>query len=309
MKTIFLTGGRGMVGQNILKCEFAKNYKILAPSKYELNLLDKGAIDSFLKANKIDYVIHAAGLVGGIAANVANPVKFLVHNAYMGLNLITSCFENNIKNFLNLASSCMYPKDFNGLLKENLILSASLEPTNEGYALAKILNTRLCEYINKEDKNKTYKTLIPCNLYGKFDKFDKNAHLIPAIIAKIHFAKSNDLNIVEIWGDGSAKREFMYASDLAKICFFSLENFNNLPNNLNVGTGKDYSILQYYKIVARVLGYKGEFSFDLTKPVGMKQKLLDISKLKALGFDTYTNLERGIMQTYEYYKSTLTGGD
>jgi nucleoside-diphosphate-sugar epimerase len=220
----------------------------------------------------------------------------------MGLNILTASNDAGITKFLNLSSSCMYPRDAVNPLSEDLILKGELEPTNEGYALAKVTSTRLCEYICQENPERLYKTIIPCNLYGRFDKFDPNqSHMIPAVIRKINEAKKNQLPEIDIWGDGEARREFMYAEDLAEFIFYALDNFTEMPQNLNVGLGKDYTINEYYQAVADVVGYKGEFKHDLTKPVGMRQKLIDVSKLKMFGWDYKTSLETGIQKTYNFY--------
>lgn len=304
IKTILLTGSNGMVGKNILEFYKAKDYIFISPAKHELNLLDKAAIDCFLAVNKVDLVIHAAGSVGGIKANIENSVKFLIENSYMGLNLITSCRENGITKVINLASSCMYPRNVKSLLKEEMILQGELEPTNEGYALAKILSTKACEYISKTCQNLFYKTIIPCNLYGKYDKFDlDNAHMIPAVIAKMHYAKINNIKEVEIWGDGKARREFMYAGDLADFIFYAIENFDALPQNINVGIGEDYTIDEYYSIVAKIVGYAGSLTYDFSKPVGMQRKLMDITRINNLSWRHKISLEDGIKRTYEYYLS------
>lgn len=301
MEKILITGGKtGMVGRNIAEHPKSKDYQILTPSKEELNLLDKAQIVEFLQIHQPDIVVHCAGLVGGIAANIANPVEFLVQNAYMGLNLISASRENGVTKLLNMASSCMYPKNAPNPLKEEVILTGALEPTNEGYALAKILSTRLCEYISKSC-SLFYKTAIPCNLYGKYDKFDDKAHMIPAVIAKLHHAKVNGLKAIDIWGDGKARREFMYAQDLADFAYFALEHLEIMPQNLNVGIGKDFSIKEYYQEIAKVVGFDGEFVYDLSKPVGMQQKLIDDTNLKAFGWEAKTDLTEGISKTYQYY--------
>lgn len=304
MKTLLITGSSGMVGRNVKEHPKAKGYKLLTPTSAQLNLLDKNAVEEYIKAHKPDIVVHCAGLVGGIVANMNNLAKFLTHNAYMGLNLINACYENGIKCFLNLASSCMYPKDAPNPLKEEMILQGAFEPTNEGYALAKVLSTRLCEYISSADTTCLYKTIIPCNLYGKYDKFDtQNAHMIPAVIARIHQAKIQGAKELAIWGDGKALREAMYAGDLADFVFCAFENLSKLPQNLNVGSAKEYTINEYYRISAKVVGYEGKFTHDLSKPVGMKRKVIDDTRLKAFGWQAQTSLEEGIRQTYEYYLS------
>lgn len=306
MKKILITGASGMVGRNLVEFLNMKNYTLLTPSSKELNLLNKNQIDLYLSNNKPDIVIHCAGKVGGIQANMASPVSFLVDNMQMGLNIIMASFEKEIKNFINLSSSCMYPKNTLNPLSEELILKGELEPTNEGYALAKVTTTRLCEYIHQEDNSYQYKTIIPCNLYGKYDKFDLTvSHMIPAVINKIHNAKINNQNRLEIWGDGEARREFMYAEDLADFIYYAIEKFSLMPQNINVGLGYDYTINEYYQIIAEVINYKGQFVYDLTKPVGMKQKLVDTTKLSNFGWNHKTSLRDGIQKTYQYYLNEI----
>ena len=301
---ILLTGANGMVGKNILEVAEKHGHEFLSPNSAELNLLDGNAVNQYINTHNPDMVIHAAGIVGGIQANMAQPVKFLVDNMQMGLNILTAANDCDVAKFLNLSSSCMYPRDALNPLSEDLILKGELEPTNEGYALAKVTSTRLCEYICKENPNRLYKTIIPCNLYGRFDKFDpNNSHMIPAVIRKINEAKKNKLEEVDIWGDGEARREFMYAEDLADFVFYAIDNFEKMPQNLNVGLGTDYSINEYYQAVASVVGYTGTFKHDLSKPIGMKQKLIDDSKLKEFGWGYTTSLEAGIQKTYDFYLS------
>jgi len=299
---ILLTGSNGMVGKNILEHNTAHNYNFLTPSSKELNLLNYKDVKNYIAFNQPDFIIHSAGKVGGIQANIKEPVSFLIDNIDMGRNIIMASKENNIKNLLNLASSCMYPKDAVNPLSENLILKGELEPTNEGYAIAKIMSTRLCEYIVKEDNSKNYKTVIPCNLYGKHDKFHpKNSHMIPAVIRKIHNAHLSGANEINIWGDGSARREFMYVEDLSDFIFYAITKFDKMPQNINVGLGFDYSINDYYSEIAKVIDYKGSFSHDLTKPIGMKQKLINNTKQKEFGWKHKTTLKEGLIKTYKYY--------
>jgi nucleoside-diphosphate-sugar epimerase len=301
---ILLTGANGMVGRNILEIAKLHDHNFLSPSSTELNLLDSNSVRQYISTYKPDMIIHAAGIVGGIQANMAQPVKFLVDNMQMGLNILTAANASGITQFLNLSSSCMYPRDALNPLAEDLILKGELEPTNEGYALAKVTSTRLCEYICKENSDLLYKTIIPCNLYGRFDKFDPNySHMIPAVIRKIDEAKKNNLKEIDIWGDGEARREFMYAEDLADFIFYAINNFEKMPQNLNVGLGTDFTINKYYQTVSNVVGYKGKFKHDLTKPVGMKQNLIDDKKLKEFGWSYKTELETGIQKTYKFYLS------
>ena len=302
MLRLLITGASGMVGRNIAEYPDAHDYHILTPSSKELNLLNRDHIDDYIEKNQVDIVIHCAGIVGGIQANMAHPVKFLVDNTQMALNIIMASKEVGIKKFINMSSSCMYPRAAQNPLSEDLILKGELEPTNEGYALAKITSTRLCEYINRENNEFQYKTIIPCNLYGKYDKFDPtHSHMLPAVIKKIYDAKKNKQSSIDIWGDGEARREFMYAGDLADFVFYALKKFDEMPQNINVGLGHDYTINEYYKAIAEVIDYRGEFVHDLCKPVGMKQKLIDDTKLKAFGWKYKTSLADGIKKTYEYY--------
>ncbi|MBF4374935.1 MULTISPECIES: GDP-L-fucose synthase family protein [Vibrio] len=299
---ILLTGSSGMVGKNILAIAPNHPHDFLTPNSSELNLLDVMSVRQYVEFHQPDMIIHAAGIVGGIQANMAKPVKFLVENMQMGLNILTAANDAGVTKFLNLSSSCMYPRDALNPLPEDLILKGELEPTNEGYALAKVTSTRLCEYICQENPERLYKTIIPCNLYGRFDKFDPNySHMIPAVIRKIDEAKKNQQPEIDIWGDGKARREFMYAEDLAEFIFYALDKFAEMPQNLNVGLGTDYTINEYYQAVADVVGYTGVFKHDLSKPVGMRQKLIDDAKLKEFGWGYKTSLKVGIEKTYAYY--------
>jgi nucleoside-diphosphate-sugar epimerase len=303
---ILITGGNGMVGKNILEHQKASNYEILAPSSSELNLRNFESVDNYIKQHKPDIIIHAAGLVGGIQANMARPVDFLVYNLDMGRNIIMAAKENGVKYFLNMASSCMYPREAQNPLQEELILKGELEPTNEGYAIAKVVATRLCEYIVKENPELQYKTVIPCNLYGKYDKFSpEHSHMVPAVIKKIYEAKQNNATEIDIWGDGLARREFMYTGDLADFVFYALDNFEKMPQNINVGLGFDYTINEYYEAIAEAIGFTGKFVHDLSKPIGMKQKLIDDSKLKQFGWKHQNSLKEGIKNTLNYFKTEV----
>jgi GDP-L-fucose synthase len=305
-KIILLTGGSGMVGSNIINHNFSQNYKILSPTSSDLNLLNYKDLEDYITFNKPELVIHAAGIVGGIKANINYPVKFLVNNMQMGLNILMASKKQKVKKFINLSSSCMYPRNAKNPLSEVSILKGELEPTNEGYALAKVTSTRLCEYITREDSSFLYKTVIPCNLYGKYDDFNyESSHMIPGVIRKIYDAKNKNLEFVNIWGDGLARREFMYAADIADFIYYAIENFVKMPQNINVGLGLDYSIIDYYKIIADVIGYKGKFNHDMSKPTGMKKKLIDIKKLNEFGWSHRTSLELGIKKTYDYFLNEL----
>ena len=299
---ILVTGSGGLVGHNVIdNPEISKN-ELLTPRSKDLNLLDYLSVFDYIKNNKPDLIIHCAGKVGGIQANMKDMYGFYTENALMGINLVRAAKECGVKKFINLSSSCTYPRDYINPLKEEYTLKAELEPTNEGYALAKLSILKMCEYISKEYEGFEYKTLIPCNLYGKYDKFDeKNAHMIPSIIRKLDQAKKQDIESVEIWGDGEARREFMYAGDLADCIAFTISNWKKVPVLMNVGLGYDYTVNEYYENIKKILGYKGTFTHDLTKPVGMKQKLLDVTRAKDIGWIAKTSLEEGVKYTYEYY--------
>ena len=300
---VFLTGGSGMVGRNILEHPYSRKHQILSPCSAKLNLLDRNAVYKALSEWMPDVIVHAAGQVGGIQANMSNPIRFLQDNLDMGVNVIAAANSLGIPNLLNLSSSCMYPKDASNPLTEDMILTGALEPTNEGYALAKIVTTRLCEYISRENESKNYKTVIPCNLYGPYDKYDpQHSHMIPAVIHKLHEAKENGVRIVDIWGDGEARREFMSARDLAEFIYYAIDHYQNMPQNLNVGLGVDYSIKEYYQVIASVVGYKGKFQYDISKPVGMKQKLMDDSGLNDFGWHPKISLKEGLVDAYQFYK-------
>jgi GDP-L-fucose synthase len=298
---IAITGATGMVGRNIQE-RLGQDYQLFAPPRQEVDLLDEQAIIRYFEATRPDLVIHCAGVVGGIQANVREPVKFLVQNADLGIRVIMAAARQGVSRLINIGSSCMYPRAAANPLKEECILTGQLEPTNEGYALAKILSQRLCEYISRENPRLAYKTIIPCNLYGRWDKFDpNNAHMVPSVIRKIHEAKAAGCNRVEIWGSGKARREFMFAGDLADFVAYAIERFAGMPKLLNVGLGYDLSIDEYYDAIARVLGYSGTFVHDSTKPEGMERKLVDISLCARFGWKARTTLEEGIRRTYDFF--------
>ncbi|KCB50152.1 NAD dependent epimerase/dehydratase family protein [Bordetella hinzii 1277] len=302
---IFLSGASGMVGRNILDNSHASNYDWLTPSHADVDLANFEAVIRYFEREKPDFVIHAAGKVGGIQANIKEPVAFLTANLDMGRNVLIAAAQAGVPRAINLGSSCMYPKDRTSGLREEDILTGPLEPTNEGYALAKVTTAKLAEYISRENPGLSYKTMIPSNLFGKYDKFDPRfSHLVPAVIHKIHQAVSQGVSSVEIWGDGSARREFLYAGDLAKAIFHAIENFSTMPDIVNIGVGSDYSVNEYYSTVAKVIGYQGSFVHDLTKPVGMARKLLSVERAHSWGWAASTTLEAGISETYDFYLKT-----
>ncbi|OGR68750.1 MAG: GDP-fucose synthetase [Elusimicrobia bacterium GWC2_63_65] len=293
-----------MVGRNILEHPAAKEYEFFAPDISELDLFNFEAVKAYVGKVSPDIVIHAAGRVGGIQANMAHPVAFLLENLDMGRNLVWAARQCGVKKLINLGSSCMYPRNAENPLKEEMVLKGELEPTNEGYAIAKVTVSRLCSYISKETPEFSYKTLIPCNLYGRWDKFSpEHSHMIPAVIRKLHEAKVKGLKTIDIWGDGTARREFMYAGDVADCIHRAVTHFDTMPELMNVGLGGDHSVNDYYQAVAEVVGYKGSFIHDLTKPAGMARKLVDTSRLQAWGWKASTSLKDGIAAAYDFFKT------
>lgn len=291
-----------MVGRNFLEHPAVKSFEILAPNSQQLNLRNYGELYSTLERFRPSIVVHAAGRVGGIQANIREPVSFLVDNLDMGRNVVMASRDLGVRHLLNLGSSCMYPRNAANPLREEDVLRGEFEPTNEGYALAKVTVARLCEYICREQSEFKYKTLMPCNIYGRYDKFDpQHSHMVPAIIHKLHQAKLAGSTHVDIWGDGNARREFMYAGDLADCAWRAVLNFEDVPDTMNVGLGHDLSVNEYYEVAARVVGYVGSFVHDLSKPVGMKQKLLSVERATSWGWQASTPLEQGLTKTYEYY--------
>ena len=299
-RTVLITGSTGMVGRNAAEILIEKGFNILTPTRSELDLMDSADVLHYFKSNQIDIVLHAAGLVGGIQANIKKPYSFLFINAQIALNVINASIECGIKRLINLGSSCMYPKDCPGELTEDLVLTGRLEPTNEGYAIAKIMASKLCDYARLEF-GIHYKTLIPCNLYGKYDNFHPiQSHMIPAVIRKVHEASVQNVP-VEIWGTGEVRREFMFVEDLVDFIIWSLDNYDRLPNLINVGLGQDYTIKEYYHSIAEVIGFKGDFTHDLTKPEGMQRKLCSIKKQSQLGWKPRHSLKEGLEKTYQYF--------
>lgn len=303
---VLLTGGSGMVGRNVREASGAAAHELLAPTRRDLDLFDPVAVQRYFTTHQPDVIIHAAGRVGGIQSNINHPVAFLVENLDVGRNVVMAAMQAGVPRLLNLASSCMYPRDGRNPLQEDLLLTGPPEPTNEGYALAKIAVTRLCQYINHERSDLSYKTLIPSNLYGRYDSFDLQAgHMIPAVIAKLHLAKQNRDADVAIWGDGKTRREFMYAGDLADAIWRAVDGFDALPALMNVGPGLDYAIDEYYQTIAEIVGFTGRFVHDLSKPAGMMRKLVDVRQMWAWGFRPAHSLGDGLRLAYRYYLDTV----
>jgi GDP-L-fucose synthase len=304
---ILITGGSGMVGKNLSAHKAATRHEVLCPSSRELNLLSYYQTLDWVQTHNPDMIIHCAGHVGGIQANIADPAGFLIKNLDMGRNIVMAAQEIGVTKLMNLGSSCMYPRAAENPLREEQILTGELEPTNEGYALAKVTVARMCSYLSAMNSELHFKTLMPCNLYGEHDKFDpKVSHLLPAIVKKVHDAKTHGLDSVEIWGDGTARREFMFSTDMADGTWHMVDKFEQVPDMMNLGLGHDHSINEYYEAAAKVIGWEGTFTHDLSKPVGMKQKLLSVTHQTELGWVPKTTLEEGILATYQFYLNQTT---
>tara|TARA_B100001287_G_scaffold174368_1_gene146954 strand:- start:19471 stop:20430 length:960 start_codon:yes stop_codon:yes gene_type:complete len=300
-KKIYIAGHRGMVGSAIWRALFSKGYtNLIGKTSKELDLTKQQDVIEFFQKEKPEVVIDAAARVGGILANNDFPYRFLMENMQIQNNLIDGAFKFGIEKFIFLGSSCIYPKFAQQPLKEEYLLTDSLEPTNQWYAIAKISGVKVCESIRKQF-NKEYVSLMPTNLYGYFDNFDlKSSHVLPAMIRKFHEAKLNNNKPVELWGTGTPMREFLFVEDMADAVVFALEN--SLPENLyNIGTGKDVKIKELAETIQSIIGHKGKILWDLTKPDGTPRKLMDVSKMKKLGWEYSTELEDGIQKTYQWF--------
>jgi GDP-L-fucose synthase len=303
-KRIYIAGINGMAGKAIkdelLNSGFNHD-NILGHSSAELDLRDYKLTKEFLKREKPEAVIIAAAKVGGILANINNPVTFLQDNLEIQTSLIRACHELNINNVIFLSSSCVYPRDSIQPMKEEFILTGKLEPTNENYALAKLSGMKLIEaYRNQYNRN--YMSLIPCNLYGIYDNFDpESSHVVAGLIRKFTYAKNNNLPSVTIWGTGNAMRELMFSKDLAKAVVHFL-NHQSPSAYINIGTGKDISISDLAYKIAKLVEYSGSIEFDSTKPDGMPRKVLDVSIANNLGWKSLTSLDEGLANTIKWYR-------
>ena len=311
---IFLAGHNGMVGSAILKKLKNLGYKnIICVSKKKLNLLDQKKVESFLKKKKPKVVIIAAARVGGILANNNNKANFLYENLTIQTNIIHGSFLAGVKNLIFLGSSCIYPKNSKQPIKEKYLLTSVLEKTNEAYALAKIVGLKLCEYYNSQ-KNKSYITLMPCNLYGPYDNFDpKKSHFIPALIRKIIYSKLNNFSEIEIWGTGKAKREIMHVDDLASAIYFIVKKkvlkdtklLKIIKNSslINVGSGYELSIKKLAKIIIKIEKVKLNLIYNKNYPDGMLRKVLDNKIIKSLGWKPSISTKVGLKATIKWYKN------
>jgi GDP-L-fucose synthase len=305
---IFIAGHKGMVGSAIERLLIKEGFtNLITRSRQELNLLDSNSVKQFFDEIKPEYVILSAAKVGGIKANMAQPVEFLNENLNIQNNIINESFRTNVKKFIFLGSSCIYPRDCPQPMKEDYLLTGKLEPTNEGYALAKIVGLKLLEYYYKQYGFNSI-SLMPCNLYGTNDSFNpEHSHVLSALVRKFVDAVDNNTSLIEIWGTGVARREFMHVDDLASGVLYLMNNYDS-PEFINIGWGIDISIKELALLIAQQAGYKGEIKWDTTKPDGMPVKCMDISKIQKLGFQPLINLEAGIAKTIEEYKNLKAKG-
>jgi GDP-L-fucose synthase len=298
---IFVAGASGMVGSAIVRALSARRFaNILAPGRNELDLLDGRAVRAYLKREQPTYVFVAAAKVGGILANSSQPADFLYENLLIEANLIHEAWAHRVEKLLFLGSTCIYPKFAPQPLKEEYLLSGPLEPTNEAYAVAKIAGIKLCEAYRRQH-GANFVSCMPTNLYGPNDNFDlASAHVLPALIHKFHTAKANRDDEVIIWGSGRPLREFLHVDDCAEACVFLMNNYDG-DQHLNIGVGKDLSIMQLAERIARIVGFQGRLLFDTSKPDGVPRKLVDTSLINALGWRARTNLDEGIRSTYQWF--------
>lgn len=299
MKKVYVTGHTGFVGSNLTK-RLEQEYQVITSN---IDLRCNDLVNDFIKTTKPDWVFHCAAIVGGIAMNIKEPYKFLYENLQIQNNVINSCLQNKVDKILFLGSSCIYPKDYRQPLVEEDLLMAPVEPTNEGYAIAKIAGLKLCEYANRIQDVSKFICLMPCNLYGVKDHFNlESSHVLASLVKKIVDAHDNGIDTIEIWGSGKPKREWLYVEDLVDCMIWSMNNINKMEKFLNVGTGQDISIIDLAYLIAKLVGYKGNFVFNTTKPDGMMKKCLDVSKINNLGWKAKVNLEEGLIRTITYYR-------
>lgn len=302
---IYIAGHNGMVGSAIVRELRASGYEnLIMADRKQLDLLDQSAVGAFFEQHRPEYVFLAAAKVGGIKANRDNPADFLYDNLEIQNNIFHFAHCYGVKKLLFLGSSCIYPKDCPQPMKEEYLLTGKLEPTNEGYAIAKIAGLKMAEYFHSQYGMGAI-SLMPCNLYGPNDSFDpEHSHVLSALVKKFTDAQINGIESVTLWGSGQARREFMHVDDLARISVEMMENYDD-PAFVNIGSGRDISIKELAELIAAKTGYAGEIVWDTTMPDGMMKKCMDVSKMNEFGLYTTIALEDGVMQMIASYKATL----
>lgn len=309
-QAIFVAGHRGMVGSAIVRRLKAIGYtNIITRSRKELNLLDQQAVHQFFEQNKIQQIYLAAAKVGGILANNTYPAEFIHENLMIEANVIHEAHKADINKLLFLGSSCIYPRLAEQPIREDSLLTGQLEPTNEPYAIAKIAGIKLCESYNRQF-GRDYRSVMPTNLYGPHDNFHtENSHVVPALLRRFHEAVENKQDEVVIWGTGAPLREFMYVDDMASACVHVMElemssyqrYTQPMLSHINIGTGKDCSIKELAKLIAKITGFSGKLVFDNSKPDGTPRKLLDVTRLEAMGWQSGIDLETGLNNVYQWF--------
>lgn len=299
---IYIAGHRGLVGSAIVRNLKEKGYtNIIGKTHAELDLTSQQAVKSFFEEEKPEYVFLAAAHVGGIYANNTCPADFMYINMEIQNNVIKATHDYKVKKLLFLGSSCIYPKMSPQPIKEEYLLSGYLEPTNEGYAIAKIAGLKMCQFF-KRQYGDNFISCMPTNLYGPNDNFDLNtSHVMPALIRKFHEAKVKNESFVEVWGTGKPLREFLYVDDMADGCVYLMENYDG-EEHVNIGTGKELTIAELAQMIKEVVGYEGELRFNTEKPDGTPRKLLDVSKLEGLGWNYKMELREGIEESYRWFR-------
>ena len=310
---IFIAGHNGMVGSSLVRLLKNQESEIITKDRNKLDLLNQRDVHNFFKDKKIDQVYLAAAKVGGIYANNTYPAEFIYQNLMIQNNIIHNSFLNGVKKLLFLGSSCIYPKNANQPMKEEALLTGTLEPTNEPYAIAKIAGIKMCESYNRQyglSHGIDYRSIMPTNLYGPGDNYHpENSHVIPGLIYRFHDAKIKNLESVTIWGTGKPKREFLYVDDMAKASIhlmnvdkkFYDEHISSMCSHINVGSGQDLTIKELVEIIKEVVGYEGLIKFDSTKPDGTSRKFLDSKRISNLGFKPEISLKDGLVKTYQEY--------
>ncbi len=302
---IYVAGHRGLVGSAIVRNLESKGYKnIIYRTSKELDLTNQQDVNKFFDDEKPEYVFLAAAKVGGIHANNTYPADFIYENLMIQSNVIKASHDSKVKKLLFLGSTCIYPKMANQPIKEEYLLTGSLEKTNEAYAIAKIAGLEMCKFF-KRQYGDNFISCMPTNLYGPNDNFDlKNSHVLPALIRKMHEAKLNKNDTVEIWGTGKPLREFLYVDDMADACVFLMENYDG-EEHINIGTGEEISIKDLAQLIKKIVDFDGELVFDNSMPDGTPKKLTDVSKLHNLGWKHKVKLNKGIELSYEWYKKNF----
>jgi GDP-L-fucose synthase len=303
-RRVWVAGDRGMAGSAIVRRLERENCEIVTASRSELDLLQQAEVHAWMTGRGIDAVFLAAAKVGGVLANSTRPAEFLYENLVIETNVIHAAKDAGVKKLLFLASSCIYPRMAEQPMREEALLTGPLEPTNEWYAIAKIAGIKMCQAYRRQ-YGCDFVSVMPTNLYGPGDRYDaEGGHVVAALLMKVHAAKVANSATVELWGSGTPRREFLYSEDLADACVFVMKNYSG-EMCFNVGTGRDMTILELAESIARIVGWKGNFTFDSSKPDGMPRKVMDVSRLRDLGWSAPSDFETGMKEAYRWYVANV----